>query len=68
MNAKCRAAELKARRVVVHKERMCAVCHKRINDQVFAFYPNGVVVHFKCAKDKHVDPVSGRDFRQIPLL
>ena len=68
MNAKCRAAELKARRVVINKERMCAVCHKRISDQVFAFYPNGVVVHFKCAKDKHTDPVSGRDFRQHPLL
>ena len=28
----------------------------------FALYPNGVVVHFGCCKDKHVCPVSGTRF------
>jgi len=46
-----------SRKVVITSERMCAVCNKRILNSVFACYPNGVVVHFICCKDKNVCPV-----------
>jgi len=39
----------------------CLVCQKRIG-LVFARYPNGVVVHYKCSPDKNVCPVTGTRF------
>lgn len=29
---------------------------------VFAAYPNGIIVHYSCFKDKHVCPVTGQRF------
>lgn len=50
---------------------MCPVCHKPLGDAVFARYPNGIVVHYKCyakQKDRNVDPVTGARFdRRAPL-
>ena len=37
-------------------ERACRVCHKRIGTSAFAMYPNGVVVHYYCCKDRRTCP------------
>lgn len=42
--------------------RMCAVCSRAFNDTAFVRYPNGVVTHVHCAKNKHICPVTGKLF------
>ena len=46
-------------------DRNCDVCQKRLGTTVFARYPNGIVVHLKCMKDRHVCPVTGVRFDQV---
>jgi len=46
----------------ISETRTCPVCKKRIGTSAFAYYPNGIVVHFKCSKDKDVCPVSKQRF------
>uniref|UniRef100_A0A8C5RA41 VPS39 subunit of HOPS complex n=1 Tax=Leptobrachium leishanense TaxID=445787 RepID=A0A8C5RA41_9ANUR len=36
---------------VITEEKICTVCKKKIGNSAFARYPNGVVVHYFCAKD-----------------
>lgn len=36
------------RRVVVHDERVCGVCHKRLGGSVVAVLPDNAVVHYGC--------------------
>ncbi|PSR85628.1 SPX domain-domain-containing protein [Coniella lustricola] len=36
------------RRVVVHDERVCGVCHKRLGGSVIAVLPDSTVVHYGC--------------------
>ncbi|XP_068111025.1 vam6/Vps39-like protein [Hyperolius riggenbachi] len=36
---------------VITEEKICSVCKKKIGNSAFARYPNGVVVHYFCAKD-----------------
>lgn len=43
---------------------MCPVCNKRLGTSVFACYPNGVVVHYACCKDKNVCPVTKTVFNK----
>ncbi len=45
----------------------CAVCHNSIGEAMFVWYPNDIVVHFKCQKSKTVCPATGRDFVKDPL-
>ncbi len=49
--------------VTITKDKMCPVCNKYIGDKVFAYYPNGTVVHFKCFKDLTIDPTNQKDFK-----
>jgi len=51
-------------KVVIGEERACRLCHTRIGTKMFAVYPNGTIVCFRCFRtaDAHVDPVSGRNF------
>ena len=42
--------------------RACAVCNRAFNDPSFVRYPNGVVTHVHCAKNKYICPVSGKLF------
>ena len=46
-------------------DRICDFCQKRLGTTVFARYPNGVVIHLKCMKDKNVCPVTGVRFNQL---
>ena len=41
---------------VITEERACRVCHKRIGTSAFALYPNGIIVHLYCCKDRKVYP------------
>ncbi|KAI0225860.1 Vam6/Vps39-like protein [Lamellibrachia satsuma] len=41
----------------ITNEKLCQVCRKRISNSAFARYPNGVIVHYSCCKDKKVCPV-----------
>jgi len=54
----------RATAVKITEKRLCPVCDKRIGAAVFAHYPNGVVVHYKCCKDKNVCPVTGTVFNK----
>eukprot|EP01098_Paradermamoeba_levis_P011400 TRINITY_DN4875_c0_g7_i3.p1 TRINITY_DN4875_c0_g7~~TRINITY_DN4875_c0_g7_i3.p1 ORF type:complete len:699 (+),score=206.47 TRINITY_DN4875_c0_g7_i3:197-2098(+) len=44
-------------------ESVCPVCKKKILTSVFARYPNGVVVHLGCAKDRNVCPITKTNFK-----
>lgn len=41
---------------VITEEKTCRVCKKKIGNSAFARYPNGVVVHYFCCKDRGVCP------------
>nr|XP_020459843.1 vam6/Vps39-like protein isoform X1 [Monopterus albus] len=41
---------------VITEEKTCRVCKKKIGNSAFARYPNGVVVHYFCCKDRNVCP------------
>ncbi|KAG7274676.1 hypothetical protein CRUP_004600 [Coryphaenoides rupestris] len=41
---------------VITEEKTCRVCKKRIGNSAFARYPNGVVVHYFCCKDRSACP------------
>ena len=56
--------------VVVEDERACRLCHSRLGTRVFAAYPNGVLVCYKCFQgcSPHVCPLTGQDFQKEPGL
>uniref|UniRef100_A0A673YP02 VPS39 subunit of HOPS complex n=1 Tax=Salmo trutta TaxID=8032 RepID=A0A673YP02_SALTR len=41
---------------IITEEKTCRVCKKKIGNSAFARYPNGVVVHYFCCKDRAVCP------------
>uniref|UniRef100_A0A8C2IA68 VPS39 subunit of HOPS complex n=1 Tax=Cyprinus carpio TaxID=7962 RepID=A0A8C2IA68_CYPCA len=43
---------------VITDEKTCRVCKKKIGNSAFARYPNGVVVHYFCCKDRSVSDTS----------
>lgn len=45
-------------RSIITEETNCLVCRKRIGNSAFARYPNGVIVHYYCCKDRKVCPVA----------
>lgn len=45
-----------SKKCTITEERACRVCHKRIGTSAFAMYPNGVIVHYYCCKDRRVCP------------
>ena len=46
--------------------RLCPVCNAPFTDASFARYPNGLVTHKHCAKNKYVCPVTGKLFSTPP--
>eukprot|EP01122_Echinamoeba_exundans_P015325 TRINITY_DN7219_c0_g1_i1.p1 TRINITY_DN7219_c0_g1~~TRINITY_DN7219_c0_g1_i1.p1 ORF type:complete len:889 (+),score=142.27 TRINITY_DN7219_c0_g1_i1:40-2706(+) len=61
------------RSILVTPEVLCPICKKPIGDKVFAYYPDGCVIHYKCYQilppdtAKHVSPLTGRNFLYDPL-
>ena len=45
-----------SKKCIMTDERACRVCHKRIGTSAFAMYPNNVVVHYYCCKDRRECP------------
>uniref|UniRef100_A0A674CP33 VPS39 subunit of HOPS complex n=1 Tax=Salmo trutta TaxID=8032 RepID=A0A674CP33_SALTR len=41
----------------ISEEKTCRVCKKKMGNSAFARYPNGVVVHYFCCKDRGVCPI-----------
>ncbi|XP_072162816.1 transforming growth factor-beta receptor-associated protein 1-like [Diadema setosum] len=44
------------------EDRLCQVCQRPFSEPTFVRYPNGVVTHAQCARNKAVCPVTGRVF------
>ena len=42
--------------------RLCQVCRRPFNDATVVCYPNGVVTHLHCGRNKEVCPVTGKQF------
>ena len=42
--------------------RTCPVCNLPFSDAAFVRYPNGIVTHIKCSKNKTICPVTGKWF------
>ena len=60
-----RNAQLKSRFVFVDDELICCVCSKPMAGDVFAVFPNLKLVHFRCFKDRTLDPVRGVPFLPV---
>ena len=50
------------------EERACTMCHTRIGSKIFAVYPDGTLVCYRCYKksEPNVCLVTGRDFTVSP--
>eukprot|EP01132_Coremiostelium_polycephalum_P000685 gene685-846_t len=48
-------------------DKRCPVCSKVIGDRVFAYFPNGVVVHFKCFQISNICPITAQNFKLNPI-
>lgn len=54
---------IESRQVRLHEGKLCPVCNRPLGDQPFVCYPNSVVVHVACSRDKHVCPITGKVFK-----
>jgi hypothetical protein len=57
---------LTQRSFLITKDTTCPICSRPIQPGMFARYPNNVIVHVACMKNKHIDPVTGRNFYKNP--
>ncbi|KAI8520587.1 transforming growth factor, beta receptor associated protein 1 [Branchiostoma belcheri] len=57
---------LKREPITLSEERYCQVCCRPFSDNAFARYPNGLVTHVQCARNKYVCPITGRLFSTKP--
>ena len=49
--------------IIIHVlYRRCPVCNLPFNDAAFVRYPNGIVTHLKCGRNKTICPVTGTWF------
>merc|ERR1712226_142788 len=62
MNVKLELMEVTRRSVSMPVDAVCGVCNKMMGNTVFAAYPNGQVVHYKCLRDTKLCPVTGTVF------
>lgn len=51
--------------LLVTEERLCQSCRRPFNDPAVARYPNGVITHIHCARNKTVCPVTGHVFSSL---
>jgi len=62
LQVKQQIIKIRANSVRITEDSACMACRKRLGTSVFAQYPNGVVVHLSCSKDRHICPVTGQVF------
>lgn len=58
--------QLSQRSFLVTGDTTCPLCNRPILPGLFARYPNNVLVHVPCMKNKHIDPLTGRNFYKNP--
>ncbi|ESP04691.1 hypothetical protein LOTGIDRAFT_135703 [Lottia gigantea] len=63
LSIKQECIELQQEPVIMTEDRNCAVCNRPYSEPTFIRYPNGVVTHVHCAKNKYICPVTGKLFR-----
>jgi len=71
MRVKSEVMKLKSRVVKINEDSRCPVCDNALGDSAFAYYPNGIIVHYTCYKkmdDPSVCPVTGERFGVDDLL
>ena len=47
------------KRALITENVECQLCRQDIGDSAFVRYPNGVLIHMKCMKNKNICPVTG---------
>lgn len=47
-----------ARKILLTDERACRVCHKKIGNSAFVYYPTGEILHYYCRKNMTSPPSS----------
>jgi len=45
-------------KIILTDERACRVCHKKIGNSAFAYYPTGEILHYYCCKNVTSPPGS----------
>ena len=63
-----RLLDVHSRSVTIKVDTTCPHCGRRVwneRNKFFACFPNNVVVHYSCLKDKHVCPVTGVNFLDL---
>ena len=63
LDAEQHLTSLQSRFVYVDKHRPCVVCGKPIGTSVCGVFPNLKIAHFRCFKDKDMDPERGVPFK-----
>lgn len=48
--------------IIINELTTCPVCDLPFSDAAFVRYPNGIVTHIKCSKNKTICPVTGKWF------
>nr|XP_054757088.1 transforming growth factor-beta receptor-associated protein 1-like [Lytechinus pictus] len=48
--------------IPMNEDQTCQVCQRPFSEPTFVRYPNGVITHTQCARNKAVCPVTGRLF------
>ena len=56
-------ARLLSAPILIKEGKICPLCNRTLNDSGFMRYPNGVIIHTHCGRDKHVCPVTGKVFK-----
>uniref|UniRef100_A0A7S3DM72 CNH domain-containing protein n=1 Tax=Palpitomonas bilix TaxID=652834 RepID=A0A7S3DM72_9EUKA len=67
MHMRSKLISMKSHAVVVKEATTCPVCGKKIGDKVFATFPNGEIVHFKCYDHSKPtrSPVTNVDYSEV---
>ncbi|KAI6650946.1 Transforming growth factor-beta receptor-associated protein 1-like [Oopsacas minuta] len=47
------------KRTFITENKECQLCKQEIGDSAFVRYPNEVIIHMKCMKNKNICPVTG---------
>ncbi len=66
VSSEIRRYTMTRRNVVIDEDRKCVVCGKEMSGDIFAVFPNLKVVHFRCYKEKGLDPERGVPF--VPTI
>ncbi|KAJ6236373.1 cnh domain containing [Anaeramoeba flamelloides] len=64
LNLNMKALQYKSDSKLIDKNTLCQYCGKRIGDSIIGRYPNGIIVHLSCIKNKHICPKTKTNFSE----